>query len=406
MIRFAVIFSICLASINSPALGARKALVIGNGTYSEFPVLSESLNDVDLMRDVFSQLNFIVYAHKDLTVAGLQETFAGFASEVSAEDEVVIYCSGHGCRIGNENYLLPVDLKAKFQSELKEQCKSVESLVSELQAAGAVLSVVFLDSFRSEGELLYDNAQSTTASRIEAGIDLGSGTPATISEVLICHAAEPGKAALKSEGPFSVYSLALARELSIPGQELIDSLRNVRNNVLSSSGRRQLPGFSGSVGRSIVWAEPERKLVVSYNGSEGVKIRQDRDFGTSAVCGTLFHQTAIPLIQNGNSIMDQEVEWVQVKVQGWIRAKNSGSVFLNNQGDEQWMVNRTPDNFVAMRVGKSMDTEMVCKVSPGTLIEELDRDFTDEDNPFILGKFSGWVVKQNPKEVLLHEIFP
>ncbi len=395
-----------ILSLVVPAMAGRKALIIGNGDYKEFPVLSAPLNDADLMRDVFGKLGFTLYVHKDLTITGLNEAFDGFAGEVEAEDEVVVYLSGRGSQIAGENYLLPVNLKAKFKSELQEQTSSLQGLLKKVEGAGASLSVVFLENFQSDGDPLEDNTQVKNSPIRPEFSDPGKKSLRRVHDVFLCFPTAGGTPCETTDGPYSVFTQALASELVRPGQELSKSLSNVRNSVLAMTGNKQQPYVLGSVGRPIIWAEPLRKVIVSYTGSDGVNIRNERNSDLkNNIYGRLFQQTDMPLIQMGDSTSDEGTDWVQLEVTGWVRVRNQGSVFLSEAGANQWKVNQTEDGFVAMRSGKTMTSDTVCEVLTGTVVEELERDMADTHNHFIRAKFRGWAVKKNPYVEYIREFF-
>lgn len=147
-------------------------------------------------------------------------------------------------------------------------------------------------------------------------------------------------------------------------------------------------------------AAPKRtRLQVTYGGSDGINIRDTRVINSeSNLHGALFPQSTFPLYQVGDLVRESSREWVQLEVTGWVPVKNTSRTFLTPLGNNQWKVNRANDGFVAMRTGTASTFPLVCKLSFSTVLEEVDRDFSDPDYHYILGRFRGWAVKRSTKE--------
>jgi hypothetical protein len=158
-------------------------------------------------------------------------------------------------------------------------------------------------------------------------------------------------------------------------------------------------------------SEPEHYFVVSYKGSEGVRLRRSCNADSPGnIIATLVHQTESPLRQIGQTVQVGDLEWINVEVVGWIAIKNQTKSFMKRlPGGEcggVWEVtwNRTRDP-LWMRTENHSESTAICGLPRGTVVEGLGNDYSDLDYHYIHGGLSGWVVKSNSKQVLLKEYF-
>ena len=181
---------------------------------------------------------------------------------------------------------------------------------------------------------------------------------------------------------------------------------HVEKSVASVKATRSAPPVSPPPGDTLKIPEQSkldpgrtrsstRYMIVNYGGSEGINIRDSRNTNTNGnLHGALFQQRTYPLVQIGNTVTENSKEWVPLKVTGWVRIRNSRTVFLDNLGNGNWKVRKTSDGFVAMRTGTSTDHRLVCKLAFATVVREIDRDFQSNTAQYILAEFTGWAVKR------------
>src|SRR5258708_4485223 len=89
----------------------RLALVIGNRDYKDKNLVRitpayEDAHDVDVE---LQRLGFLVSVRHDMTLERLITEVDTFRQKVQPGDLALIYYSGHGVQLDEENYLLPVD---------------------------------------------------------------------------------------------------------------------------------------------------------------------------------------------------------------------------------------------------------------------------------------------------------
>ena len=92
------------------AQAARKALVIGNDAYSAFRPLHNAIQDARDVAEALRKAGFEVPAKwqvLDGTRRQMDSALQDFVGNLSSEDEVVFYYSGHGVEIDGQAALLP-----------------------------------------------------------------------------------------------------------------------------------------------------------------------------------------------------------------------------------------------------------------------------------------------------------
>lgn len=135
----------------SPLWAERYALVIGNAAYSDIQPLNTPVNDAG---DIAAALETLGY-NVDLRInVGIEEMeiavfqFAGYLAKDGANEGFFWY-AGHGVQAENENFLLPVDIKAQTITQLKRASFALNDLMTELELARNSVNVVILDACRN-----------------------------------------------------------------------------------------------------------------------------------------------------------------------------------------------------------------------------------------------------------------
>jgi hypothetical protein len=186
------------------------------------------------------------------------------------------------------------------------------------------------------------------------------------------------------------------------GSTLIPTAPNLPITTIAPVSPSIQPGLSNPP------VVPERYLAVSYQGREGLAIRNTHSTKESGnLHGYLHQQYQTPLRQIGDVVWDGELEWIQLEVRGWVAIKNETKSFLEREPGGTWRVtwNRHNDP-LWMRAGTNSKTTEVCGLAYGTILEELDTDFSDPDHHYVLGSFTGWSLKRNERMVYMKYIVP
>ena len=217
------------ALLAAEAEAARLALVIGNDTYVNAPVLRNARNDARTIAKELEAAGFAVTRVLDGTRRDLNAALDGFVRRIGKGDEVVFYFSGHGSQPPQSGpFLLPVDIEISSERSILRDGVSLEQVVDDL-GQRARFSLVIVDACRddpfrqtSAGRSM---AQGTTLSRIEPP----KGT-------MIIMAASKGQQALdrlsdNDPVPNGLFTRELVKLMRQPGLSAGDLLKSVRANV-------------------------------------------------------------------------------------------------------------------------------------------------------------------------------
>lgn len=155
----------------------RQALVIGNGGYGGNLRLNCPANDADGVNRSLTDLGFEVTFGTDLGFNAMQalvEKFLGLVNE-PATTTSLLYYSGHGLQINDQNYMVPIDFD-RLADQHVAQLVSVQSIVTKMTAETSV-RIILLDACRSNAD-----AQSIVGG---GGKQLKIGKEITIDGALI-----------------------------------------------------------------------------------------------------------------------------------------------------------------------------------------------------------------------------
>lgn len=229
------------------AAARRVALVIGNSAYPGSP-LRNPANDA---RDIAASLSRIGFAgigstdagvssRLDLDYNGLRAALADFAQAAHGAPQAVLYYAGHGIEYQGENYLIPVDARLEHARRLDFEAAPLGQILRNVDDEGG-LRLIILDACRN----------NHFRSRLFGARDLGRGLRAVEPQgsVLVAYAAKHGTVAQDGEGRNSPFVSSLLTHIEKPGLEVAQLFREVRDDVLDTTGREQEPHLYGSLGR-------------------------------------------------------------------------------------------------------------------------------------------------------------
>lgn len=225
--------------------GTRKAIVIGNDTYSTIPKLKNARADARALGLTLSRLGYTVTTHIDQDEKGMKRALRDFMRTISGGDEVVFFYAGHGVQIAGVNYLLPVDMRADDERTVRDEAISLQRILDDMSEAKARLTVAIIDACR-------DNPFSGSGRSI-GGRGLSPTTAATGQVILF--SAGSGQQALDSVGPNDsskngLFTRTLLKHINRPGETIDRVMRTVRNEVAltaKSVGHEQVPALYDQV---------------------------------------------------------------------------------------------------------------------------------------------------------------
>jgi uncharacterized caspase-like protein len=207
--------------------GKRIALVVGNDSYRHISVLRNARSDARAIAEALRTAGFDVTLKYDLGDKALKEAVRGFKQRIEGGDEAVFYFSGHGVQFGAANYLLPVDIAAEEEEQVKDDALPLQRVLDDLQEQKARFSLAIVDACRN-------NPFKGRGKNI-GGRGLAPVNPATGQMVL--YSAGAGQQALDrlhdgDRDPNGLFTRILLKEMNKPGVPVDRVLRTVRDQVV------------------------------------------------------------------------------------------------------------------------------------------------------------------------------
>ena len=155
--------------------------------------------------------------------------------------------------VNGRNFLVPINAKLEKQRDLNYEVVSLDAVMLEMEAQERA-NLVILDACR-DNPLARRLARSMGAGR-SASVGRGLAiTPQAAVGMLIAFSTAPGTVAADGVGEHSPYTRALLDWIERPGLEIGEVFRHVRKDVLTATGRSQVPWENSSlVGEGIYLA--------------------------------------------------------------------------------------------------------------------------------------------------------
>jgi len=258
MLRQLSLLLIFVASLAMPAQAERRvALVVGNSDYLHSSKLKNARNDAAAMSAALRRLNFDVLEGTDLDEQEFRRLVRDFAVKIEGAQVALFFYAGHGLQVAGRNYLLPVNASLKRELDLEFEALPLDLVMTQMER-GQRTNIVLLDACRNN-PLVDDLARSmgtrsASLGRGLARVETGVGTYVGFST-------QPGNVALDGEGQNSPFASALLKNIETPGLDIETLMRQVREDVITTTNGRQVPwGNSSLIGRGFVFnavEEPE-----------------------------------------------------------------------------------------------------------------------------------------------------
>jgi Caspase domain len=220
-------------SIRPIRIAAKRALIIGNGTYLHQDRIPQSLHDADDMAQTLNALGFVTTIRKDLDLAGLNREIRAFVQTIQSNDLALIYYSGHGGMVEGENFVLPVNYdRPALAREVEQRAHRMSYIRKDLEDSGARVRVLIFDACRS-GSLSGEKAVGGGGLAPMQGSSEGT---------IIAYASEDGHPArFDPKDRNSFYTKALLVQLTQSGAHLKEALERTQLRVYEETERTQRP---------------------------------------------------------------------------------------------------------------------------------------------------------------------
>jgi hypothetical protein len=228
--------------------GKRVALVIGNSAYRNVPVLPNPVNDAADVAAALGRLGFAVTLFTNASFDEMRRGLIAFGHDAAGADMAAVYFAGHGMEINGDNWLIPVDAELKKDIDAANEAVSLGSVMLQVSNTSS-LGLVILDACRNNPFA----AKMQRALALRAAIRGGFGRIEPVGNVLVAYAARDGTTALDGDGRNSPFTAALLHNIETPGVEITFMFRNVRDDVMETTGNEQQPFVYGSLSRRAIY---------------------------------------------------------------------------------------------------------------------------------------------------------
>lgn len=219
------------------AAEARTALVIGNSSYQNAPVLTNPVNDARDVSTALKELGFDVITGENLNADQMKAMVLDFGERLKKRKGVgLFFYAGHGVQINGRNYLIPVEAKALREQTIEFESLDVNRVLGEMDAAGSRLNMVILDACRNN-----------PFERSWRSADQGLAEIRAPRGTLVAYATAPGKVAFDGNGRNGAFTSELLKLIRQPNMLVEVLFKRVGERVSAVSKGEQEPYLSSSL---------------------------------------------------------------------------------------------------------------------------------------------------------------
>lgn len=209
---------------------SRVALVVGNGKYLRDP-LPNPPRDAALIARTLRRVGFKVIDAINADRRAMQDALVEFNRKLAQPETVgLFYYAGHGVQVNGDNYLLPIDVDIRTESEVILQGINLNEILATLRPNQSRLAVAVLDACRNN-----------PFSGLVRGLRRGLAPVNAPAGTLIAFSTAPGEVALDGDGTNSPYTQALARAIPTPGLAIEEVFKRTRQSVMRTTSNVQVP---------------------------------------------------------------------------------------------------------------------------------------------------------------------
>jgi hypothetical protein len=165
--------------------------------------------------------------------------FAGKVASKGPDTVALVFYAGHGLQIDGENYLVPIDVDPKRESDIPIQAIRLNDLLNALTSTPNKMRIVLLDACRNDPFI----GINQTAGHGLALVDSKIGVLGTF----ISFSTSPGAEAEDGDGDHSPYAAALLTAVKEKGTAIEDAFKHMRVAVNKTTSGRQTPWDSSSL---------------------------------------------------------------------------------------------------------------------------------------------------------------
>lgn len=226
---------------------SRLAIVIGNSNYQSTRLehLPNAANDATRLSESLKRLNFEVLNGTDLSAEGFAKLLRGADAKLATASAVLIFYAGHGVQLQGENYLLPIDTPdPESLDKLTSGAIKLNDVIARF-ARRDRQTFIFLDACRNN-----PLGPGAGAGNGLAQVEVGENT-------FVAFATQPGNVTADGAGENSPFTVALLKNLEIPGLSISDMMIRVRNETEALTVGRQVPWDQSNLREQFYFTEQQ-----------------------------------------------------------------------------------------------------------------------------------------------------
>ncbi len=217
------------------AVPRRVALVIGNSTYQEAPLVNP-VNDANSMEATLASLGFEVIKGLNADQRQMKELVRQFGEKMQRGGVGLFFFAGHGIQVKGINYLVPVKAAINKETEVEFEAIDAGFVLAQMEHAANQVNIIILDACRNN-----PFARSFRSGvRGLATIDAPKGS-------IIAYATAPGSTASDGAGSNGMYTGSLLKYMRTPGMSIEEVFSSTRNEVMTKTQDAQVPWESTSL---------------------------------------------------------------------------------------------------------------------------------------------------------------
>lgn len=218
-----------------PVAEPRHALVIGNATYANAPLINPA-NDAQAVATALRKAGFSVDLRLNASQRQMQDAVTAFGDKLKAGGAGLFYFAGHGVQIKGRNFLMPVGAEIQREDEVAYKAVDVQQVLDKMETAKNRINMVVLDACRDNPFARSSRSGGGGLSQLDAPI--GS---------LVAFATAPGSVASDGRNANGLYTQHLLANIERPGTPIEEVFKRVRLGVRLDSNGQQVPWESTSL---------------------------------------------------------------------------------------------------------------------------------------------------------------
>lgn len=224
---YLALFLTCQVSLAS----GKVALVVGNASYTNLPVLKTPHSDGQKIALKLRNLGYETTLLLDVSRQEFLIALAQLRVRSAHAEKVVIYFAGHGTQYHGQNVLFPITAS---EGQPFERALTVQTLIRAVSDK-ARQKFIFIDACRDPSE--YGDLDAT---------QIPAMTPHYPAGLFVSYSAQPGAEAYDGNGVNSPFAMAF---LKYAGQaaEIEEVARSIRIDVIRKTQGRQIPWTQSSL---------------------------------------------------------------------------------------------------------------------------------------------------------------